>query len=228
MEQGAEAKRIPPYVPFRTFMGFIDSLRNVVIPTHLDNAVMPSMSGGMRSWLRNALRTMDLMDRESRPTERLERLVKSEGDDRKAVLRDLFNTTYAPLLKGKIDLTRTTQTQLRTVLTDVGAQGETVTKAMAFLLAFAKEAGFELSPHLGKRANQRRPRAQRAPKATASNQEPLPLASPDNNAPARNGMDDDITRTLIGKFPTFDSNWPPEVQAKWFDNFEKLMKAAKG
>jgi len=32
---------------------------------------------------------------------------------------------------------------------------------------------------------------------------------------------------LLSKFPSFDPGWPPEVQAKWFDSFEKLMKTEK-
>jgi hypothetical protein len=30
---------------------------------------------------------------------------------------------------------------------------------------------------------------------------------------------------LLAKFPSFNPEWPDEVQKRWFDSFEKLMKS---
>lgn len=219
---------LPPYVPYRTFTTFLDSLK-VGIPSHIDKSVMRSFSGGMQSWLKASLRTMKLMNAESVPQERLKQLVSAEGENRKAILRDLFNATYAPLLKGKIDLTTTTPQKLRSAFVELGAQGETVDKCMAFLVAMAKDAGFSLSPHLTMRASPKPRTKRQAPRAESQKSdetlgsEKIKKASTDATPDASEAM----TQALLAKFPSFDPAWPAEVQAKWFDGFDRLMKAAK-
>jgi hypothetical protein len=32
---------------------------------------------------------------------------------------------------------------------------------------------------------------------------------------------------LLAKFPEFDPNWPDPLKTKWFEGFERLMKAAE-
>ncbi|MBI2222471.1 MAG: DUF5343 domain-containing protein [Acidobacteria bacterium] len=164
----SEDRVLPPYVPYRTFVNFLDSLGNVVMPSHIDKGVMSSMSGGMQALLRSSLKSMGLIDAEGRPRERFEELVKSRGEERKAALRELFNSTYTPLLKGKIDLQTTTTPKLKQAFADLGATGETVDKCAAFLMALAKDAGFTLSPHLRRAAPRRRARGARPSAATNS------------------------------------------------------------
>ena len=161
-EASGRKSPLPPYVPYRTFLNFLDSLKNVVMPSHIDKAVIGSLSGGMQSWLKASLKSMKLVDVEARPQERLRKLVASEGEDRKVLLRELFNATYAPLLKGKVDLQSTTTPNLKSAFAELGAQGETIDKQVAFLMALAKDAGLELSAHLKRSTPQRRrPRVQR-------------------------------------------------------------------
>lgn len=154
----ADRKPLPPYLPYKTFTSFLDQLRNVGMPSHIDKSVMTSMSGAMQSWLKSALRYMRLVDADDAPDPRLVKLVNSKGDDRKAALMTLFKSSYA-FLDGKVDLSNTTPQKLRTTVVDLGASGETADKIMAFMIAFGKDAGMTLSPHLLKRAApQRRPR----------------------------------------------------------------------
>ncbi|CAN5666429.1 hypothetical protein BH24ACI5_BH24ACI5_17140 [soil metagenome] len=163
---------LPPYVPYRTFVNFLDSLHNVVMPSHIDKGVMSSMSGGVQSWLKASLRSMKLIDVNDVPQERLKKLVSVTGEDRKPVLRELFNATYAPLLKGKIDLQAATTPKLKAAIGDLGAQGETIDKCAAFLMALAKDSGLTLSPHL-KRATpvRRRPRHARPQQVSGTESE---------------------------------------------------------
>jgi hypothetical protein len=213
---------LPPYVPYRTFTTFIESLK-VGIPSHIDKSVMTSYSGGMQSWLKASLRTMKLIDGDGVPQDRLRKLVGAEGEDRKAILRELFNATYAPIMKGKVDLQTTTPQKLRTAFVELGAQGETVEKCMAFLVAMGKDAGFTLSPHLTMRASPK-PRTRRSPSVKG-----VPAASGisgnDDTSESGNFSSDAVTQALLDKFPKFDPSWPSEVQAKWFDAFDRLMKA---
>lgn len=144
-------KQLPPYVPYKTFMTFLEHLKAIGMPSHIDKSVMASLSGGMQSWLKAGLRTMQLIDAESAPTETLHRLVASSGVERKQVLFKVFQHTYT-FLNGKVDLKNTTPSKLRAAIVELGAQGETVNKIVAFMIAMGKDAGVEMSTLLTTRA----------------------------------------------------------------------------
>lgn len=162
-----ERKPLPPYLPYRTFLTFLDHLRAIGMPSHIDKSVMTNLSGAMQSWLKSSLRYMQLVNTEDVPSPMLTKLAESQGDDRKALLLTLFKQSYA-FLDGNIDLKNTTPQKLRTAIVDLGAQGETVEKIMAFMVAMAKDANVPLSTLLTKRApSVRKPRQKTtsAPKA---------------------------------------------------------------
>jgi hypothetical protein len=166
-----ERKPLPPYVPYRTFLTFLDHLRAIGMPSHIDKSVMTSLSGGMQSWLKASLRYMKLIDAEDVPDQRLAKLAKAQGDERKALLLDLFKSSYA-FLDGQIDLKNTTPQKLRTAIVDLGAQGETVEKIMAFMIAMAKDASVPLSKLLTTRApSVRKPRAKQPTRTPAQDDE---------------------------------------------------------
>lgn len=153
-----ERKPLPPYLPYRTFLTFLDHLRAIGMPSHIDKSVMTNLSGAMQSWLKSSLRYMQLVDANDVPSVMLNKLAESQGDDRKALLLTLFKQSYA-FLDGNIDLKNTTPQKLRTAIVDLGAQGETVEKIMAFMVAMAKDANVPLSTLLTKRApSVRKPR----------------------------------------------------------------------
>jgi uncharacterized protein DUF5343 len=144
-------QQVPPYVPYKTFLNFLDTLKSVGMPSHIDKAAMGSMSGGNQSWLKAAMRYMKLIDADGAPQASLRALVDSEGAARKSFLQDLFKRTYRELLQ-KVDLQNTTPSKLRQAFIELGGQGETVEKNVAFLVAFAKDADVPLSPYITKRA----------------------------------------------------------------------------
>ena len=199
------------------------------MPSHIDKDVMRSLSNGMQSWLKASLRYMKLINAADEPTEALKHLVRAQGDDRKVLLRQLFDETYS-FLKGKVDLQNTTPQKLRAAMVDLGAQGETVEKMISFLIGLGKVAGVPLSPYLTNRTTgPRRPRQKGVKKEQSS----------DHAGRGGDDGDDDpgdedteapqsaITKALLEKFPTFDPAWPSEVQTKWFEAFSRLMAATK-
>lgn len=158
----SERKPLPPYMPYKTFGSFLDHLRAIGMPSHIDKSVMTHLSGGMQSWLKAALRYMKLINADDTPTKLLEELAAAQGDDRKVLLKTLFDQTYA-FLNGKVDLKNTTPAKLRQAVVDEGGQGDTVDKIIAFMLAMAKDANVQLAQLLTKRAaSVRRPRAKTA------------------------------------------------------------------
>lgn len=170
-----DKKLTPPYVPYKTFNTFLAHLRAIGLPSHIDKAAMASMSGGMQSWLRSALRYMKLIDADGRPTEAMKRLVSTDGasPERKVLIGELFNSTYA-FLDGKVDLAHTTPAQLRAAFQEQGGSdsAETIAKAMTFLVAMAKEADVPLHKLLTTRMpGQRRARKTSTPARTPQNSE---------------------------------------------------------
>ncbi len=205
-----ERKALPPYLPYRTFTNFLDHLRAVGIPSHIDKGAMASMSGAIQSYIKLSLRYMKLINADDVPQDFLKKLVMAQGDERKVLLKELFGTVYAFL---DIDLGNTTQPKLREAIAALGAQGETVDKVVAFLVAMAKDAGVPLSNYLTKRAHG--PRRQRTPRGTGDplRRDPPPPASNANGEVAKKMGDAMKTialpgangqLTLSGTFNVFD------------------------
>lgn len=142
-----EKKVLPPYVSWRTFVNFLDSL-GVTVPSQIDRSVVPSMSGGTWSYLIGALRFMNLVDSNNIPSEALKLLAGAKGDKRKDLYKELFDSTYSFLLENGVDISQTTPNQLQKALNDAGATGDTASKCRSFFLSLAKEAGIQLSPYL--------------------------------------------------------------------------------
>lgn len=232
VSEPTDRKPLPPYVPAKTLITFLEHLHAIGgMPSHIDKDVMRSLSGGMQSWLKASLRYMKLVNDADEPTDALKRLVKAQGDDRKVLLRELFNQTYS-CLNGKVDLANTTPQKLRAAFADLGAQGETVEKMISFLIGLGKVAGVPLSPYLTTRT-----RGPRRPKQKTAKREGATTPGSDSADDDESGDGDQdgensapqkaMTQALLDKFPTFDPKWPTEVQTKWFEAFSRLMTATK-
>jgi hypothetical protein len=213
---------VPPYVSYRSFRNFIDSLKQG-IPARIDRSVMASMSGALQSQLTLALRYLNLTKPTGHPTDLLAKLVNSEGAERAKTMCEMLTTSY-PFLFDSFNLKSATPRMLEEQFSEAGASGGTLDKCMLFFLAAAKEAGIELSPHL--KTQQRGARAPRTRTRSA-----VRLVD------ANNTIDDDLremaieqngnvswAQMLLSKFPSFDPAWPDEVKTKWFDGFHRLMR----
>lgn len=217
------APAVPPYVPYRSFRNFIDSLKQG-IPARIDRSVMSSMSGALQSQLATTLRYLGLTKATGQPTELLAKLVNSEGPERARVMYDIVTTSYPFLSQAEgFDVKSATPRMFEEKFAEMGASGGTLDKCMLFFLAAAKEAGIETSPHF---KSQRGPRMMR-PRQRSTVRMVDPNADSNNDS-----REDEGTQTgnvswsqmLLSKFPSFDPAWPDDVKAKWFDAFEKLMK----
>jgi hypothetical protein len=218
---------IPPYVPYRTFVNFLDGLK-VGVPSHIDKSVLASYSGAMQSWLKASLRAMKLIDAQSVPQTALYDLAHSDGPARKLLLKELFEATYDPVRK-LVELETTTPAKLESALNQLGASGETVKKCVSFLTAMARDAGVELSPHLLKHTRATAPRRstrQHRPRNGAA-VESLPGAQLRKPDELIDQYRPNWTAQLLEKFPSFDPAWPDDLKAKWFEGFERLMAAHK-
>jgi hypothetical protein len=212
------ATAVPPYVPYRSFRNFIDSLKQG-IPARIDRSVMSSMSGALQSQLTTALRYLGLTKSTGQPTDLLARLVNSEGPERSGVMHTVVSNSY-PFIFQEFDVKSATPRMLEEKFAEMGASGGTLDKCMNFFLAAAKDAGIETSPHL---KNQRGPRVIRQRRVSLR----LDPSTPEEDAGEMNVEQVSNLpwkQMLLSKFPSFDPSWSPEVQAKWFEMFGNLMK----
>jgi hypothetical protein len=123
----------------------------------------------------------------------------------------------------------TTPAQLEAAFVARGASGDTVRKSIAFMLAMAKDAGVELSPHLTKRGALSRKLPQGASRQRIGHTNPPPSV-PDGQQDRRKPtphipLSGDWLARLVAKFPDFDPAWNDELKAKWFETFERLLSA---
>jgi hypothetical protein len=219
-QESQSPSSVPPYVPYRSFRNFLDSLRQG-IPSRIDRSVMPSMSGALQSQLTAALRSLGLITTTSQPTDLLPKLVNSEGPERAKTLSLILFAAYPYLFHSEdFDIKGATPRMLQEKFIGTGASGGTVDKCVNFFLAAAKDAALELSPHLkntrGTRIVRSRPRMIRDANTGTNGGERVIITEGDN--------DIGWAQMLLSKFPSFDPAWPDEVKTKWFDGFHRLMR----
>jgi len=195
------------------------------MPARIDRSVWGQrVSGSTGIQLMTALRVLDLIDDDERPTEDLEHLAGLEGDERKAALGTLLRRHYMPVFD--LDLTRATKAQFREAFRRFGAKAGVLAKCEAFFIQAAQDAGVELSPYVlaGRHVSRRsssgpsrarqqpaeRPTAQAAPAAAAG-----PAPTPGTS----------IAEMVLNKYPDFDPTWDAATQQKWFDGMTKLMES---
>lgn len=210
--------QIPPYVSFKTFYNFIEPFK-LAMPSRIDRSLMKSHSGAQQNQLIGAFKSLGLMTDEGRPTDKLIRLVKSEGQERQKALKDILVGGYPFLFRDGRDLTAATQRQLDDAFSACGISGDTIRKCVSFFIAAAKYAELPLSPYLKTtRTRSSSPRVKKAqPSGSLGGKEDVVGGSPAAETMGWHQM-------LLAKFPSFDPNWDSQVQAKWFDGFEKLMR----
>ena len=158
----------PPYVSYKTFLGFIGVLEGSM-PSRIDRSLLGSMSGGTQSHLLTALRTTGLTEGDRSPSSKLKAIVAAKGEERKLLMREMIEQTYPFLFTPDFDLAATTPQHLEDVFrNNTPATGSTLTRCINFFLAAAKDAGIEVSPFVKKRRSRRTGRVAPKQKRAAS------------------------------------------------------------
>ncbi|MEC9266931.1 MAG: DUF5343 domain-containing protein [Pseudomonadota bacterium] len=164
-----------PYASFRSFISFVDRLREDGIPDAIDRSVFGNISGGTAYGVLAALKALNLIDDEGASSPLFRNLVASQGDERKDVLRQVLEFGYPSLWNGDLNLASASSKQFDDHLRDVyQISGSTVDKAASFFLMAAEAADIPLSAHLKKRSpsspstSSRKSRKSRKPAAAQS------------------------------------------------------------
>lgn len=155
-EKTKEFKRIIPYIPFKTFKGFINRLHTTVPPPVIDISVLQHMSGSMRSQLMSALRFLHLIEANGLVTNKLKSLVKAyKTESWTTEFRNVLFDAYAEVVCD-LDLDAGTGAQLDDAFRKNGnVDGQMLDKAVRFYLAALKEISTTYSPHFGARKSRR-------------------------------------------------------------------------
>lgn len=217
-------KRLPPYISYRTFLNFLDGLKEG-IPSRIDRSYWgDKFSGSTGTQLVSALRFLRLIDNSNTPTSLLRQLVTNKDEQRTHTLQLICNDAYVFLLGSTFDPEKATYSQLNEVFHDMYQVTDDVArKCIKFFIQIAQNAEIPLSPFILKRSRKMRTStaSKRTPKNTgarANRNEVVPA----NAERIRGKMS--WQEMLLMKFPSFDPNWPDEVKLKWFDGFGELLK----
>ena len=216
----AQPRAVPPYVPYRTFRNFLESLKDG-IPARIDRSVWGQRySGSSGIQLMTALKVLDLVDEGGKPTETLERLVEAEGDERRRIMRGVIEAHYAPVFA--LDLQRATRAQFHEAFRAFGMKEGVLAKCEAFFIQAAQDAGVALSAFILARRHVTRRAA-----AAGRGRGQTAVRAPEKPSPPPEDSQQSIAQMILAKYPDFDPSWTTEVQARWLEGITKLYEGLR-
>lgn len=217
-------KHYPPYVSYKTFDHFITEMKEH-LPSRIDRSCWGDMfSGSTGTQLMSAMRFLNLVDINSRPTPRLKVLTSTTGEHRAVLLRQVADEAYAFALRGPIDPQNATYAELEDVFKNTyRMKSDVCRKCIKFFVEFSKDAGIPLSPQITKK--RKMPRTGLVPKTHTKKDNTIPN---DNSVvPKTVSQIPELLpwhQILIDKFPHFDPAWNDEIKKKWFEAYFELFK----
>jgi hypothetical protein len=152
MKTDKEKIALPPFVSFRTFNKFLNQLKQM-LPVRLDRSYWGEMySGKTGAHLILAMRFLNLIDIDSRPTPRLKLLLFSDGEHRSAMFRVVAKDAYAFVLKGTLSIENATYNDIEQLfLENYNMKIDTCHLCVKFFVQFSKAVGISLSNELIKK-----------------------------------------------------------------------------
>lgn len=137
-----------PYIPFKTFVAFIDRLHSTAVPPMIDGSLLHTMSGSMKSQLLSSLRFLNLIDLQNNVQESMHELILSyKSDTWGGVLKEVIAIAYNDSIDN-VNLDSGTAQQLDDAFKkNYSIDGQVLEKAVRFYLAALEECGIKYSPH---------------------------------------------------------------------------------
>ena len=219
-------KRSPPYVSYRSFKTLLDYLQQEGCPSRIDRSYWGQrFSGSTGTQLMSAMRFLNLIDANTRPTPRLKLLVTdTSGEHRAALMRQVADEAYAFVLKGTMDTQNATYSELEDVFQNTyKMKSDVCRKCIKFFTEFSKDAGIPLSPHITKK--------RKIPKTNSGTKNTTKKNGIRTNenfvVPIKESRIPELLpwhQMLADKFPHFDPAWNDEIKKKWFEAYFELFK----
>ncbi len=149
MDEKTNKTLTPPYISWRTFYTYLQSLRQTM-PNRVDTSGMPTMSGSNRTLVMATLKYFKLIDGDGHPTPELKALATATVPDAKAeyqrLLREMLEKHYPLLFEDGFDLKGATPLHFSEKFKKMNMAGDTARKAETFFLEASKDAGIPISP----------------------------------------------------------------------------------
>jgi hypothetical protein len=217
-------KRSPPYVSYRSFLTLLEELQRG-LPGRIDRSYWgDKFSGSTGTQLMSALRFLNLIDAVGVPTNALKDLVQSRGASRTDILKKVSQQSFGFLTSSTFESEKATYSQLEEVFyDDYQVDRDVARKCIKFFTELACDAGIPLSPFITKKSKVTRqaPVLEKIPKGR------LPRTNQNTIVPTNVELiphPSSWKELLLTKFPSFDPTWPTDVQIKWFEAFDELLK----
>lgn len=148
MAKDEERQPLPPYIPFKTFQGFVQKLKDTVIPERVDSTLLRSYSGSVGRQITAALKFLGMLDGNNYTTEKLKKAVRVYGTPEWGeAFGEIFSGAYGDLI-GDLNTDVATYGQLAERFKAWGAEGQVLQKCIAFYLAATRNIGWTISPHI--------------------------------------------------------------------------------
>lgn len=218
--------RTPPYISFSSFQTMIGDFHENGKPPRVDRSVLTRFAGGLGSQLIMALKSLGLTDEKNVPTELGRELIDAYGTDKYPdVLKRSIERSY-PFL-NQIDLQTATPSMFAEAFKKgTSAKEDVLRKCRTFYLYAAQAANIPVGPRLqvgkaGRPSSGTMKRRPRLAKSKAQSEEGNPGTTPAPPPPATPA--DSVANKLLDKFPQFDPSWGPDIQAKWFEGYSRLL-----
>jgi hypothetical protein len=224
-----------PYAPASAILDIVNRYRARGLPSPIGAEVLSraGVTDSLISRTLQALKTLDLIDDDERPTATLEGLRLAPEADFKERLTQWLNASYADILKS-VDPATANETSLRDAFRAYNPVGQQNRMTTLFSGLYAA-AG--IGPE--KSANARAPRQTGKPPANTNGANSAPkrrpvtqilpvvaeqsVVHPHDHKP--NAVE--FERELLAKFPPFDPSWPDEIKTQWFAGFQQFMGMTK-
>lgn len=155
-KQTEQRQPLPPYIPFKTFEGFIKRLKETTVPERVDSSILRSYSGSAASQLTGALRYLALIEEGGKATTWLGSLVDAYATPQwQNDLASLITQNYQKVV-GNLNLSNATYGQVVEKFKSLGTDGQMLQKCVTFYIAALKAAGVAISPHISNRPRTKR------------------------------------------------------------------------
>lgn len=216
--------RLPPYVSYRTFLTFLEDLQQG-IPSRIDRSYWEDkFSGSTGTQLVAALRFLGLIDTNGIPNNQLKELVVSKGPQKAETLKKISSESFTFLSGSTFDPQQATYAQLEEVFNSIyQVDGDVARKCIKFFIGLTTDAGIPLSSYITKKRKKIHTgiltkKVSRKTGILVEQSSKIP-----KNAEAASQYNS-WNELLLAKFPTFDPGWPNDIQLKWFEAFDQLLK----
>jgi hypothetical protein len=223
MSSEERQQTVPPSIPYRTFLNFINYLKDLgPMPEQIDRSVMSKASGSVQKRLAHALRSMYLMNKQGIPSDLFKRLVSSDGEERKKHLIVALQNGFPFLFAGGFELEKATGDRFRDAFNKVPTIDRQ--SSIDFFLAAARDAGIKLSGHVQQTRHRphRRHQANEARVHSRDNRFSRPEQT-ERRMPRIPAEESKILWGLFEELPKPNSVWPQAKREEWIKAFQHVL-----